>query len=212
MPAPGTRLRRPRSCVMQDSLGWAAPIATTIAAVMTAASLGPRVTGWGFAVFAIGSVGWTGYGLLTGQMNLVWQNLFLTAVNLFGVWRWLGRRTRLERGGRSAWAASRIDPGEDLMPASWLIETPVRDRAGEPVGQCIDAVIECGSGRIRYAVLSCSGVSGTGETLHAVDWRHIRVDGGRLHLAPGVGRIDDLPVIPTESWPARAAGPDASRA
>lgn len=33
---------------------WVAPVATMIAAVMTAANLGARVTGWGFVVFVIG--------------------------------------------------------------------------------------------------------------------------------------------------------------
>src|SRR4051812_34927976 len=81
---------------MEDFSSWIAPIATAIAACMTASNLGSRVTGWGFVVFTVGSVAWTSYGAATGQSNLVWQNLFLTAVNLVGIWRWLGRQARLD--------------------------------------------------------------------------------------------------------------------
>ena len=41
-----------------DIAGWIAPIATAIAAIMTASNLGTRVTGWGFVVFAVGSIAW----------------------------------------------------------------------------------------------------------------------------------------------------------
>ena len=34
---------------------WVAPIATTLAALMTASNLGSRITGYGFIVFTIGS-------------------------------------------------------------------------------------------------------------------------------------------------------------
>jgi hypothetical protein len=75
---------------LADAAGWIAPIATMIAAIMTAANLGARITGWGFVVFAIGSIAWTAVGLSSGQTNLVATNAFLTLVNLVGIWRWLG--------------------------------------------------------------------------------------------------------------------------
>ena len=40
---------------METIASWVAPIATTIAALMTASNLGSRVTGWGFT--GIGSIG-----------------------------------------------------------------------------------------------------------------------------------------------------------
>ena len=49
--------------------GWIAPAATTIAAIMTAANLGSRVTGWGFAVFSVGALAWIAVGASTGQQN-----------------------------------------------------------------------------------------------------------------------------------------------
>lgn len=91
---------------MEQIAGWVAPIATTFAAVMVAANLGSRWTGFGFIVFAVGSVAWAAVGWASGQNNLVWQNVVLFVVNLVGVWRWLGLRARYEKGAAAATRAS----------------------------------------------------------------------------------------------------------
>ena len=87
---------------MEDAAGWIAPIATMIAAMMTAANLGPRVTGWGFVVFTVGSLAWSTVAIATGQANLLWTNGFLTLVNLVGIWRWLGREAKYDDGAKTA--------------------------------------------------------------------------------------------------------------
>ena len=87
---------------MEQAANWVAPIATTIAAIMVAANLGSRVTGFGFIVFSIGSIGWMAVGWFNDQMNLVWQNAVLLGVNVIGIWRWLGLRARYERGAQVA--------------------------------------------------------------------------------------------------------------
>ena len=43
---------------MADTVSWIATVATVIAASMTAANLGSRVTGYGFCVFLVGSLAW----------------------------------------------------------------------------------------------------------------------------------------------------------
>ena len=94
---------------METAATWIAPIATTIAAVMVAANLGSRFTGWGFIVFTIGSLGWIVIGATTGQPNLLWQNVFLCVVNVIGIWRWLGLRARYEKGaGKATGDSARI--------------------------------------------------------------------------------------------------------
>ena len=87
---------------MEAAANWIAPIATTIAAIMVAANLGSRLTGYGFIVFSVGSIGWMAVGWYNGQANLVWQNAILLLVNLAGVWRWLGLRARYEKGAQVA--------------------------------------------------------------------------------------------------------------
>ena len=84
----------------QEAAAWIAPIATMIASMMTAANFGSRITGWGFVVFVIGSIAWSAVGLASGQTNLVATNVFLTLVNLIGVWRWLARQARYDDGGQ----------------------------------------------------------------------------------------------------------------
>jgi len=61
---------------------------------MTASNLGARVTGWGFVVFTVGAAAWIVVGIATNQTQLLWGNIFPGFVNLFGIWRWLGRRAR----------------------------------------------------------------------------------------------------------------------
>ena len=63
--------------MMQAVTGWVTPVATA-AAVMTASNLGPRMTGWGFVVFFVGSVCWCLVAFQTDQNNLLWTNGFLT--------------------------------------------------------------------------------------------------------------------------------------
>lgn len=152
-----------------DIAGWVAPVATAIAAIMTAVNLGARVTGWGFVVFLIGSLAWSAVGATTGQTNLLLTNGFLTLVNLLGVWRWLGRQARYEKGGEAAAMASERRAAPDLRTLSSLIGAPVVDRAGEAVGEVIEALLECDGGRLDHVVIRSGGIGGVGETLRAVD-------------------------------------------
>ncbi len=91
---------------MEQAANWIAPVATTLAAIMVAANLGARITGIGFIVFSVGAVAWMAIGIATGQANLVWQNAVLLAINLLGVWRWLGLRARYDRGAAAATRAT----------------------------------------------------------------------------------------------------------
>lgn len=186
---------------MEDVSSWLAPIATAIAACMTAANLGARVTGWGFVVFTVGSLAWTTYGWTTGQTNLVWQNLFLTAVNLIGIWRWLGRQARLDEGARSASEKSGGQPGPTLFPVSTLSSAALRDSQGRTLGSAVDAMIRCHDGRIDYLVVGKGGVGGLGETLYALPWDGVRLEPGSIVARLSESELDRLkPVDPTD-WP-----------
>src|SRR6478735_2046165 len=98
-----------------------------IAAMMTAANLGARLTGWGFVVFTVGSLGWATVALSSGQTNLLATNCFLTLVNAVGIWRWLGRQRVYEDGGKSASQASRRAAAPSLFTATGLAGMPVVD-------------------------------------------------------------------------------------
>lgn len=188
---------------MEELSSWVAPIATAIAACMTAANLGSRVTGWGFVVFTIGSIGWTTYGAATGQSNLVWQNLFLTAVNLVGVWRWLGRQARLDDGARTAALKSEQEAAPTLFPVSALTGAPLLSPAGETIGSTVDAMARCRDGGIEYLVVGKGGLGGLGETLHALPWRDVMVEPDKIATA---AELDRLRPIDPKDWPARLSG------
>src|SRR3546814_1528489 len=48
-----------REKAMEQAAQWIAPVTTSIAAVMVALNGGARLTGYGFIVFAIGSIAWS---------------------------------------------------------------------------------------------------------------------------------------------------------
>ena len=173
---------------MADAVSWIATAATIGAASMTAANLGSRITGYGFCVFLLGSLSWLLVGLLTKQPALIWTNGALTVLNVFGIWRWLGRQVKIEEGASSAAEASERTPGEMLFPVSLLVHATIKDGRGEPVGTCVDAMAGSSSGRLRYIVASQGGVAGVGETLR----RFLVAEGG----------IESLDEIRREEWPA----------
>jgi hypothetical protein len=186
---------------MADIIPWVATVATIIAASMTAANLGTRITGYGFAVFLVGSLAWLAAGLISGQPALVWTNAVLTVLNIFGIWRWLGRQARVEEGAKAAEAASAADPGETLFPISMLTRAPMKI-AGREMGHCVDAMAGCDSGRVSYVVVSEGGVAGVGETLRRVPWDHARIDDGELLVEMQSDAFSRLDELPRDQWPA----------
>lgn len=190
-----------RIFALTELAGWIAPIATMIAAMMTAANLGARVTGWGFVVFVVGSVCWSLVGVSSGQTNLLATNLFLTLVNAVGIWRWLGRQKAYEDGGRSAQEKSRRKSVPTLFSASGLAGRPV-EADGRTVGKAVEALIECGTGVISYVVVSSGAVD---ETLRAVPLGEIDFGCDRLTLKLDIAAFHALPPLGAGDWPARAS-------
>ncbi|EIZ80558.1 PRC-barrel protein [Novosphingobium sp. Rr 2-17] len=173
-----------------------------IAAMMTAANLGARVTGWGFVVFVVGSVGWSLVGLASGQTNLLATNGFLTLVNLVGVWRWLGRQRAYEDGGKSAQEASRRSALPTLFPATGIDGIPVEDRNGAPIGSAVEALLACDSASISYVVVRSGGAAGVHETLRAVAREAIRFSSTTFTLVQDRAWFEALPALGDGDWPA----------
>lgn len=188
---------------MEQISSYAAPIATTLAALIVASNLGPRLTGLGFIIFTIGSVAWAILGLTTGQGNLLWQNVILTALNLFGVWRWLGWQARLEEGAVTAAKESRQQPSETLFPISLLTRGEVQSREGAQIGHCVDAMAGCRSGQLAYVVVAQGGVAGVGQTLRRLPWNGCLMDGEVLKSPMGRTMFSTLDPLEADIWPAR---------
>jgi hypothetical protein len=186
---------------MDQTASWIATAATIIAACFTASNLGSRVTGIGFIIFTIGSIAWFATGLLTGQPALVWTNAVMTLLNLFGVYRWLGRQAKLEEGASKAAEASVAAPGEDLFPASSLTASRLIGRGGEVLGSTVDAMLSCNGGKLRYLVVAQGGVAGLGETFRRVDWHYAGVQDGAVKTDMSTQDFDRLPELQKDNWP-----------
>ena len=187
---------------METSLSWIATAATIVAASITASNLGARITGYGFIVFTFGSIAWFSFGLMSGQPALVWTNAVLTFLNLFGIWRWLGRQARVEDGSRAAARASHSAPGEDLFPVSLLAGAKVRSGSSD-LGSCVDAMAGCRSGRIAYVMVSEGGFAGAGEQLRPLPWDEVHVDGDDVVTRLDAAQFCRLDPVPKDEWPAR---------
>ncbi|HZU50319.1 MAG TPA: PRC-barrel domain containing protein [Sphingomicrobium sp.] len=187
---------------MADTISWVATVATIIAASMTAANLGARITGYGFVVFTIGALCWINVGASTGQPALTWTNVVLTILDVFGIWRWLGREAKVEEGARAASEASEKLPGETLFPISLLTRAPVRNRESE-LGRCIDAMAGCSTGRVHYVVVSQGGVGGVGETLRRLAWSSATIVDQHLVTDLDSGAFGELEQLARDEWPAR---------
>ena len=188
---------------MESIAGWVAPIATTIAALMTASNLGSRITGYGFIVFTVGSIAWLILGIVTGQPNLLWQNVILTFLNLFGIWRWLGRQARIDDGGSAAQERSAKSESETLFPASLLTRGKLVTVDGAELGSSVEAMLGCSSGRPSYLVVAKGGLAGVGETFRRVDWTNARVEDGRLVTDLTAAEFDRSEQIEKDQWPGR---------
>jgi len=188
---------------MESLATWVAPIATTIAALMTASNLGSRITGYGFIVFTVGSLAWMTLGITTGQANLLWQNLILTALNLFGIWRWLGRQARIEDGGMTAQDQSADLSSETLFPASLLTKAKLVGAGGAELGSSVEAMLGCRSGRPVYLVIAEGGVGGVGETLRRLEWRDAHVEDDRLVTRLDPAQFAAAEHLARDQWPGR---------
>jgi hypothetical protein len=187
---------------MVETISWVATVATIIAASLTAANLGSRITGYGFVIFTVGALCWIAVGSATHQPALLWTNVILTILDIFGIWRWLGRQAEVEEGARAASERSERSPGEPLFPVSLLSHAPVIS-GGTELGRCIDAMAGCSSGRLGYVVVSHGGVAGVGETLRHLPWHSLRMDGERLVAAMTAEEFEHLQELSRDQWPAR---------
>ena len=181
-----------------------------IAAMMTAANLGTRVTGWGFVVFTLGSIAWAIVGMASGQTSLLVTNAFLFAVNLFGVWRWLGKQARYEQGSAAATKGSsghRHAP--TLFSGGALIGAKVDDADGVTLGTIVDTMLACDTKQLNYIVVARGGIAGAGETLRALSPIHFAVDANGVRCTLTSAQVELLPPINETEWPAVAPEPAA---
>lgn len=188
---------------MEQSISWIATAATIIAASITASNLGARITGYGFIVFTVGSISWFTFGLMSGQPAIMWTNIALTFLNLFGIWRWLGRQARIEEGAKAGADDSHRTPGEHLFAMSTLAKAPISAADGTELGHSVDAMAGCSSGRLHYLVVSQGGMAGVGETLRRLPWEQCHVEDDRVVTSVESSDFVRLEQVEPDHWPGR---------
>lgn len=186
-----------------DIAGWVAPTATMIAAMMTAANLGSRVTGWGFVVFLVGAIAWSIVAIATSQPNLLWSNVFLGLVDIIGIWRWLGQKAKLDDGAGRALDASERGGVPTLFPTGMIEGGAIKDQTGTPVAQCVGAMAECKTGQLAYLVVQEGGVAGMGSRHLAVPWSWLKVENDAFLISENHDLAALDPIDPGH-WPAAA--------
>ena len=100
--------------------------------------------------------------------------------------------------------------GPQLMGANTLIGNDVYSQNEEDLGDIKEIMLDTGSGKVCYAVLSYGGFLGLGEKLFAVPWQALKldtvnkryvlnVDSAKLDTAPGFDK-DHWPNMADETW------------
>jgi len=194
---------------LAEAAGWVAPAATMLGAIMTAANLGARVTGWGFVVFTVGAAAWMAVGAATGQSNLLFSNGFLLVVDVIGIWRWLGRRARYDQAAGAATQESRAARAvPTLFALSALEGRPVHDADGATIATTVEAMAACDTGAVSYIVVRAGGVAGVGERLHALGWDEVRVGTEAIATDLSAESLAARQMLDPARWPvsAEAAG------
>jgi hypothetical protein len=167
--------------------------ATCVAALMTASNLGVRVTGWGFVVFTIGAAAWVTVGLFTHQAQLLYSNIFLLVVDIFGSWRWLGHRARIADTVGAEEKRSERRRGDKLFSVATLDGMPVSSANDQTVAHVADALAASSGGGIDYLIVRLGGVGGIGESLHRLPWSEVSIVDGTVRTKLGADAIARLP-------------------
>ena len=102
--------------------------------------------------------------------------------------------------------ASTDGPGPDVMAAATLCGDKVLSSDGKDIGKIKDIMLDVGSGRIAYAVLSSGGFLSIGEKLLAIPWRALTLDTQQkcFVLAMTAGRVKNAPGFDKDHWPSMA--------
>lgn len=186
---------------------WVAPAATMIAAIMTAANLGARVTGWGFVVFLLGSLGWIIVGLGNDETSLIVANSFLSLVNAIGIWRWLGRQARYQAMGEAAEIAGQTARTASVVALSSLVGRAVIDAEGTRIAEAVEAIIDCRSAAIAHLVVRFGGVGGIGEQIVALPIADVRLGDDAISTRLTGAALAELPRLDAGQWRRLLAAP-----
>lgn len=90
-----------------------------------------------------------------------------------------------------------------ILSATTLVGDPVKNSAGEDLGELEDLMIDLDTGRISYAVISFGGFLGMGDKLFALPWSSLRVDLEDKSIRVDIDkeRLENAPGFDNDNWP-----------
>jgi sporulation protein YlmC with PRC-barrel domain len=97
-------------------------------------------------------------------------------------------------------------PGPEVMNADTLIGDDVVNPAGEDLGKIEAIMLDVGSGRVAYAVLSFGGFLGMGNKLFAIPWGALTLDAvdNRFILDVSQDKLEQAEGFDKDHWPSMA--------
>lgn len=91
-----------------------------------------------------------------------------------------------------------------MVRASKMVGMDVRDPSDKNLGDVEDVVVDDGSGRVAYVVLSFGGFLGMGDKLFAIPWHALRPDfkdADRVVLDVPKEKLQSAPGFDKKNWP-----------
>jgi sporulation protein YlmC with PRC-barrel domain len=97
-------------------------------------------------------------------------------------------------------------PGPQVLSASTITGDEVRNPEGDDLGKIEEVMLDMGSGRISYAVLSFGGVMGLGDKLFAIPWSALELDPDNRCFVLDVEKekLENAPGFDKDNWPSFA--------
>lgn len=94
-------------------------------------------------------------------------------------------------------------PGPALMGANTLLGNAVHNKDDEDLGDIKELMIDMGTGKVAYAVLSFGGLLGMGNKLFAVPWAALTLDTVNKRFTLNVPKtaLADAPGFDKKHWP-----------
>jgi sporulation protein YlmC with PRC-barrel domain len=92
---------------------------------------------------------------------------------------------------------------QTAQKASDFIGKTVQGRTGEDIGQVNDLVVDPATGRVSYAILSASGISGASDKLYPVPFTALKPRPGQEALSLNIdsSRLQSAPSFDRNNWP-----------
>ncbi len=97
-------------------------------------------------------------------------------------------------------------PGPEVMDAATLIGDKVVNANGDTLGKIEAIMLDVGSGRIAYAVLSFGGFLGIGSKLFAIPWSALTLDAKEKRFVLNVSKekLENAEGFDKDHWPSMA--------